>query len=47
MGLAMGAMPSPFVLVPQIMISIFAYPLIGRLVALFDRLRLVNFRSID
>jgi rod shape-determining protein MreD len=47
MGLAMGVTPSAVVLAPQLLISIFAYPLIGRLVALFDRLRLVRFRSID
>lgn len=46
MGLAMGATPSPAVLAPQILISIFTYPLVGRLVALVDRLRLVPFRSI-
>lgn len=46
MGLALGAAPAPLVLAPQILISIFAYPLIGRLVALFDRLRLVRFRSL-
>lgn len=46
MGLAQGAVPSPLVLAPQLLISIFAYPLVGRLVALFDRLRLVHFRAL-
>mgnify|MGYP001038515874 CR=1 FL=1 len=46
MGLAMGRMPSPVVLAPQLLFSVFAYPLVGRLVALFDRLRLVRFRAL-
>lgn len=46
MGLALGVAPSAGVLAPQILISIFTYPLVGRLVALFDRLRLVPFRSL-
>lgn len=46
MGLALGTPPSPMVLAPQILVTVFAYPLIGRLVALFDKLRLVPFRSI-
>lgn len=47
MGLALGGTPSFIALAPQLMISIFAYPLVGRLVALFDRLRLMNFRALD
>jgi rod shape-determining protein MreD len=47
MGVAMGTTPSPLVLAPQLLISIVAYPLIGRLVALFDRVRLVRFRALD
>lgn len=46
MGLAMDAAPSVLVLAPQLLLSIFGYPLIGRLVALFDRFRLVGFRSL-
>jgi rod shape-determining protein MreD len=46
MGLAMGASPSIVVLAPQLLISVFAYPVVGRLVALFDRLRLVPFRAL-
>lgn len=46
MGIAMGTTPSPVVLAPQLLISIFAYPLVGRLVAVFDRLRLVPFRAL-
>lgn len=46
MGLSQGAAPSPLVLAPQLLISIFAYPLVGRLVALFDRVRLVHFRAL-
>jgi rod shape-determining protein MreD len=33
-------------LAPQLALSVLAYPLIGRLVALFDRLRLVPFRAL-
>ncbi|MFT4027321.1 MAG: rod shape-determining protein MreD [Novosphingobium sp.] len=47
MGLAQGLAPSPLVLAPQLLTSIFAYPLVGRLVALFDRLRLLHFRALD
>lgn len=47
MGIAMKIMPSPVVLAPQLLISVFAYPLIGRLVALCDRLRLVRFRALS
>ena len=46
MGLALGKTPSLLILTPQLFISIFAYPLVGRLVALFDRFRLVGFRYI-
>jgi rod shape-determining protein MreD len=46
MGLAMGKTPSLVILAPQLLISILGYPLIGRLVALFDRFRLVGFRSL-
>jgi rod shape-determining protein MreD len=46
MGIAMGTMPSPLVLAPQLLVSVFAYPLVGRLVALFDRLRLVRFQAL-
>jgi rod shape-determining protein MreD len=46
MGLAMDATPSFLVLAPQLLISVFAYPLVGRLVALFDRFRLVGFKSL-
>lgn len=46
MGLALNATPSVLVLVPQALLSVFGYPLVGRLVALFDRLRLVGFRSL-
>jgi rod shape-determining protein MreD len=41
-----GTPSSPVVLLPQLAISIAAFPLIGRLVALGDRLRLVPFRAI-
>jgi rod shape-determining protein MreD len=34
------------VLPPQILVSILVYPLVGRLVAWFDRLRLTRFRNI-
>lgn len=34
------------VIVPQIVISVFAYPLVGRLVALLDRIRLTQFRVL-
>lgn len=47
MALAMGTMPSFVVLAPQLLISVFAYPLVGRLVAVFDRFRLVGFRSLS
>lgn len=46
MGLAMNATPSMLVLAPQLLLSVFGYPLVGRLVALFDRFRLVGFRSL-
>jgi hypothetical protein len=46
MGIAMKTTPLPVVLAPQLLISIFAYPLVGRLVALFDRFRLVRFRAL-
>lgn len=46
MGLAMNAAPSLLVLAPQLLLSVFGYPLVGRLVALFDRFRLVGFRSL-
>jgi rod shape-determining protein MreD len=45
MGLA-GDMASISVMVPQLVLSVLAYPLIGRLVALFDRVRLIPFRSV-
>jgi rod shape-determining protein MreD len=45
-GLALGTAPSLLLLAPQLLVSAFAYPLVGRLVALFDRLRLVPFRTI-
>lgn len=34
------------VVVPQLVLSVFAYPLVGRLVAAVDRLRLTSFRVI-
>jgi rod shape-determining protein MreD len=46
MGLAMHTSPSFLILAPQLFVSIFAYPLIGRFVALFDRLRLLAFRNV-
>jgi rod shape-determining protein MreD len=46
MGLATGAAPSLLVLAPQLLLSVFGYPLVGRMVALFDRFRLVGFRSL-
>jgi rod shape-determining protein MreD len=46
MGLAMDLPPSLLVLAPQLLLSVLAYPLVGRLVALFDRFRLVGFRSL-
>jgi rod shape-determining protein MreD len=45
MGLS-GSPVAPHVLLPQLAISIAAFPLLGRLVALLDRLRLVPFRAI-
>lgn len=47
MGLATGKAPSLLVLAPQLLLSILGYPLIGRLVALFDRMRLLGFRSLS
>jgi rod shape-determining protein MreD len=41
-----GTSVSPTVLLPQVAISIAAFPLIGRLVALGDRLRLVPFKAL-
>lgn len=35
------------VILPQIAISVLVYPLCGRLMALFDRFRLIPFRAID
>lgn len=46
MAFALGGSQPFLVLTPQLLTSVFAYPLIGRMVALFDRLRLVNFRAI-
>lgn len=38
---------TPFhVIVPQIILSTFLYPLVGRLVAMFDRFRLFPFRKV-
>jgi rod shape-determining protein MreD len=45
MGLS-GSPASPYVLLPQLAMSVAAFPLIGRLVAVLDRLRLVPFRAI-
>lgn len=45
MGLS-GSPASPHVFLPQLAISIAAFPLVGRLVALLDRLRLAPFRAI-
>lgn len=44
-NLAVAKTPIVFV-VPQICISILVYPLVGRAVALFDRLRLTPFRDV-
>ncbi len=41
-----GARSSLHVVVPQIVISVFAYPLIGRLVALLDRFRLTPLKVL-
>jgi rod shape-determining protein MreD len=48
LGIAnLGGGATPFqVIVPQIILSIFFYPLVGRLVAGFDRLRLLPFREV-
>ena len=40
-----GAAPVQ-VIVPQIILSVLLYPVIGRVVAAFDRFRLVPFREI-
>lgn len=41
-----GASTPIHVILPQVVLSITIYPLVGRLVALFDRLRLTPFREI-
>jgi rod shape-determining protein MreD len=48
LGIAnLGGGASPFqVIVPQVILSIFFYPLVGRLVAVFDRFRLLPFRKV-
>lgn len=46
MGLAMDAAPSVLVLAPQLLLSVFGCPLVGRMVAVLDRFRLVGFRSL-
>jgi rod shape-determining protein MreD len=45
MGLA-GSSANVAVLLPQLVLSVLAYPILGRFVALVDRLRLVPFRAI-
>jgi rod shape-determining protein MreD len=45
MGLS-GSPASPHVLVPQLAISLAFYPLVSRLVAVGDRIRLTPFRAI-
>jgi rod shape-determining protein MreD len=45
MGLA-GEVSNVGAMAPQLSLSVLSYPLIGRLVALFDRLRLVPFRAL-
>jgi rod shape-determining protein MreD len=42
-----GGHTPPSVLVPQLVLSILVFPLVGRIVAWFDRMRLVRFRSVD
>ena len=42
-----GAFVSIEVLAPQVMTAVFLFPLIGRLVAMFDRFRLLPFVDID
>jgi len=42
---AAGANTAAVVILPQLLLAVLAYPLAGRIVAKFDRLRLVPFRS--
>lgn len=48
LGIAnLGGGATPFqVIVPQVILSTFLYPLVGRLVAAFDRFRLLPFRKV-
>lgn len=41
-----GAFAPLHVIVPQLVLSIFAFPLVGRLVAMLDRLRLTPFKAL-